>query len=84
MSIASRSDVSGACRQTKAPARSHSPQIKAVNLALQGGGTHGAYTWDVLDRLLEDGRVDIEAISGTSAGAINAVVLADGIRSIVK
>jgi NTE family protein len=49
-----------------------------VNLALQGGGAHGAFTWGVLDRLLEDGRVGIEAISGTSAGAMNAVVLADG------
>jgi NTE family protein len=51
---------------------------KLVNLALQGGGAHGAYTWGVLDRLLEDGRLKIEAISGTSAGAMNAVVLADG------
>lgn len=51
---------------------------KPVNLALQGGGAHGAFTWGVLDRLLEDGRIEIEAISGTSAGAMNAVVLADG------
>ena len=51
---------------------------KPLNLALQGGGAHGAFTWGVLDRLLEDGRVEIEAISGTSAGAMNAVVLADG------
>ena len=51
---------------------------KPINLALQGGGAHGAFTWGVLDRFLEDGRVEIEAISGTSAGAINAVVLADG------
>lgn len=49
-----------------------------VALALQGGGSHGAYTWGVLDRLLETGRVDIEAISGASAGAMNAVVLANG------
>lgn len=52
--------------------------IKPVNVALQGGGAHGAFTWGVLDRLLEDGRIEIEAISGTSAGAMNAVVLADG------
>ncbi|MDH3689614.1 MAG: patatin-like phospholipase family protein [Gammaproteobacteria bacterium] len=51
---------------------------KAVNLALQGGGSHGAFTWGVLDCLLQDDRVDIEGISGTSAGAINAVVLVDG------
>lgn len=49
-----------------------------VNLALQGGGAHGAFTWGVLDRLLEDDLVQIEAISGTSAGAMNAVALADG------
>ncbi len=52
---------------------------KPVNLALQGGGAHGAFTWGVLDCLLDDGRVYIEAISGTSAGAMNAVVVADGL-----
>ena len=51
---------------------------KPVNVALQGGGSHGAFTWGVLDRLLEDGRLSIAAISGTSAGAMNAVALADG------
>lgn len=51
---------------------------KRVNLALQGGGAHGAFTWGVLDRLLADGRLEIAAISGTSAGAMNAVALADG------
>ncbi|MDT8438905.1 MAG: patatin-like phospholipase family protein [Wenzhouxiangellaceae bacterium] len=51
---------------------------KPINLALQGGGAHGAFTWGVLDYLLEDGRLDITAISGTSAGAMNAVALADG------
>ena len=51
---------------------------KMVNVALQGGGAQGAFTWGVLDRLLEDGRISFEAISGTSAGAMNAVVLADG------
>lgn len=50
-----------------------------INLALQGGGAHGAFTWGVLDALLEDGRVDFEGISGTSAGAMNAVVLAHGL-----
>jgi len=54
------------------------PQNKVVTLALQGGGSHGAFTWGVLDRLLEDGRIDVEAISGASAGAVNAVVLAHG------
>ncbi len=51
---------------------------KPVNLALQGGGAHGAFTWGVLDRILEDGRLAIAGISGTSAGAMNAVALADG------
>ncbi|MGE3247153.1 MAG: patatin-like phospholipase family protein [Beijerinckiaceae bacterium] len=51
---------------------------KKINLALQGGGSHGAFTWGVLDALLEDGRLDIEAISGTSAGAMNAVAFAQG------
>ncbi len=51
---------------------------KKVNLALQGGGSHGAFTWGVLDYLLEDDRLDIAAVSGTSAGAMNAVVMAEG------
>lgn len=55
-----------------------SSATKAINLALQGGGAHGAFTWGVLDRLLEDKRLTFEAISGTSAGAMNAVVLAAG------
>ncbi len=54
------------------------PGKKTLNLALQGGGAHGAFTWGVLDFLMEDGRVGITGISGTSAGAINAVVMADG------
>jgi NTE family protein len=49
-----------------------------IDLALQGGGSHGAFTWGVLDRLLEEPWLQIEAISGTSAGAMNAAVLADG------
>jgi NTE family protein len=53
---------------------------KAVDLALQGGGAHGALTWGVLDRLLADERIDIASISGTSAGAMNAVVMADGLQ----
>jgi NTE family protein len=53
---------------------------KRINLALQGGGALGAFTWGVLDRVLEDERLDIEAISGASAGAMNAVVLCDGLE----
>jgi NTE family protein len=51
---------------------------KRVNLALQGGGSHGAFTWGVLDALLEDGRLAIEAVSGTSAGAMNAAIMLQG------
>jgi len=52
---------------------------KCVNLALQGGGAHGAFTWGVLDQLLADGRIAIDGISGASAGAVNAMMLADGL-----
>ena len=55
------------------------PNRKKINLGLQGGGAHGAFTWGVLDCLLEDERIAIEGISGTSAGAMNAVMLADGL-----
>jgi NTE family protein len=55
------------------------PGVKRVNLALQGGGAHGAFTWGVLDHLLEDGRLAFSGVSGASAGAINAVMLADGL-----
>jgi NTE family protein len=51
---------------------------KRINLALQGGGAHGAFTWGVLDALIEDGRLQFEAVSGTSAGAINAAILLQG------
>ena len=54
---------------------------KIVNLALQGGGSHGAFAWGVLDRLLEEQRLVFEGISATSVGAINAVVLADGLAT---
>jgi NTE family protein len=52
---------------------------KPVSLALQGGGAHGAFQWGVLDRLLEDGGLDIQAITGASAGAMNAVALVSGL-----
>jgi NTE family protein len=54
------------------------PPSQLIDLALQGGGSHGAFTWGVLDRLLEERQFTIEAISGTSAGAMNAAVMADG------
>lgn len=52
---------------------------KKINLALQGGGSHGAFTWGVLDTILADGRIEIEGLSGTSAGAMNAAVTAYGL-----
>jgi NTE family protein len=54
------------------------PGAKKINLALQGGGAHGAFTWGVLDHLLTDKRLEITGISGASAGAVNAVMIADG------
>src|SRR3954469_2649079 len=58
-------------------ARQHKGR-KRVNVALQGGGAHGAFTWGVLARLIGDGRIFIDGLSGTSAGAMNAVVFTDG------
>ncbi|MBS7788491.1 patatin-like phospholipase family protein [Roseococcus sp. SDR] len=52
---------------------------RRVNLALQGGGTHGAFTWGALERLLEEERIEFDGLSGTSAGAINGAVLALGL-----
>src|SRR3954454_3792039 len=52
--------------------------VKSVSLALQGGDAHGAFTWGVLDAILEDERLAIEAITGGSAGTMNAVVLVEG------
>jgi len=65
-------------RPAKRSSGNGAAKLKRINLALQGGGAHGAFTWGVLDRLLEDERLQIEGISGTSAGAMNAVVLAEG------
>jgi NTE family protein len=67
---------------SRALRRSQQPEAagkKRINLALQGGGAHGAFTWGVLDELFHDGRIELEGISGTSAGAVNAVMVADGL-----
>ena len=69
----------GGGRVAASRAKPASAAIKTVNLALQGGGAHGAFAWGVLDRLLEDERIDFEGISACSAGAMNAVVLAYGL-----
>jgi len=66
-------------RRRQPPVRAGKGRAKPINLALQGGGAHGAFTWGVLDQLLDDGRIGIEGISGASAGAVNAVMLADGL-----
>lgn len=58
--------------------------LPRLNLALQGGGSHGAFTWGVLDALLEDGSLDFEGISGTSAGAMNAVAMAHGFAQAAR
>ena len=55
------------------------PARKRLNLALQGGGSHGAFTWGVLDRLLEDEGIEIAGICGTSAGAMNGAALTYGL-----
>ena len=60
------------------PPASFDRETLLVDLALQGGGSHGAFTWGVLDRFLEEPWFEIEGVSGTSAGAMNAAVLADG------
>jgi len=56
-----------------------SNQVRTINLALQGGGAHGAFTWGVLDRLLDEKDVAFEGLSATSAGAMNAAVFACGL-----
>src|SRR4029078_696975 len=67
-------------RRTRRPGRVRKRRGKPINLALQGGGAHGAFTWGVLDQLLADRRLEIDGISGSSAGALNAVLLADGLN----
>jgi len=67
-----------ASRAKRSPPKSANGSPKRVNLALQGGGAHGAFAWGVLDGFLESGAIEIEGLSGTSAGSINAVVYAYG------
>ncbi len=71
--------MSGRGGESRGPCGLAGPKAeKVVSLALQGGGAHGAFTWGVLDRLIEDGRLAFEAITGASAGAMNAVVMSEG------
>jgi NTE family protein len=73
------SNIFSALLPKRGAAKTVEPTPKRINLALQGGGAHGAFTWGVLEHLLTDERLAIEGISGTSAGAVNAVMLADGL-----
>ena len=70
--MASKSDTTVQIKSDSASNR------KIINMALQGGGAHGAFGWGVMDKFLEDGRIEIEGLSGTSAGSMNAVVYAYG------
>ncbi|HYF06738.1 MAG TPA: patatin-like phospholipase family protein [Acetobacteraceae bacterium] len=71
--------MNDAAQGQPAPASERAPTRRKVSLALQGGGTHGAFTWGALERLLEDDRIEIDGVSGTSAGAINAAMLVQGL-----
>jgi NTE family protein len=85
MNFVAKEDRVAGCGLVPAPTLTRKPAPalarKVVNLALQGGGSHGALTWGVLDRLLEEERLYFEAVTASSAGAINAVVLADGLAA---
>src|SRR5580700_2868492 len=73
------SNILNALLPKRASDKTASPKVKRINLALQGGGAHGAFTWGVLEQILSDERLVVEGVSGTSAGAVNAVMLADGL-----
>lgn len=64
---------------TEDASKNTNPEQKTIAIAVQGGGAHGAFSWGVIDRLLEDGRFKIEGLTGTSAGAMNAVAVAQGL-----
>src|SRR6266852_7347432 len=77
------SERNSAERPEPSGAAGHEPaissQVRTINLALQGGGAHGAFTWGVLDRLLDENDLAFEGLSATSAGAMNAAVFAYGL-----
>jgi NTE family protein len=76
--LASEATNAGSPGAAAQPAAHPAEAPRSIDLALQGGGSHGAFTWGVLDALLEDGRLRIDGVSGTSAGAMNAAVMASG------
>jgi NTE family protein len=75
------SDLAARAMAKSGKAASAPAETKTINLALQGGGAHGAFTWGVLDRLLEDERIGFDGISATSAGAMNATVFSYGMAA---
>jgi NTE family protein len=77
--MAKRATAKRPAAKARASAAEGPNGVKKINLALQGGGAHGAFAWGVLDRILEDGRIEIEGVVGTSAGAMNAAVTAYGL-----
>jgi len=79
MTTITRYRANGGSQGAPARRRANAQAVKNVNLALQGGGAHGALAWGVLDRLLEEERISFEGITACSAGAMNAVVLAYGL-----
>jgi len=74
-----KSYLDGLAGWNRARAAKAEGTTKKINLALQGGGAHGAFTWGVLDQVLSDDRLEIAGLSGASAGALNAVMVADGL-----
>src|SRR6516165_9039722 len=66
-------------RQARRALKDSTPPRRKLALALQGGGSHGAFTWGVLDRLLDETTIDIVGVTGTSAGAMSGTVLVDGL-----
>jgi NTE family protein len=79
MNIHTKEKSSRGLRAVPGPCAPGRAGVRTINLALQGGGAHGAFTWGVLDRLLEDERIAFDGIVATSAGAMNAAVLAYGL-----
>ncbi len=72
-------DAAGeAPKPLETPAVARPVQTRRINLALQGGGTHGAFTWGALERLMQDDRIEVDGVSGTSAGGINAAIFVQG------
>ena len=76
--MADSSDTAAGNKARMKRTAANAVETKTINLALQGGGAHGAFAWGVLDRVLEDERIAFEGLSATSAGAMNAVTLAYG------